>query len=67
MPVIAASLMTNLLKDNAKVESIDYSTEFDNLFNRMYIFWKLYSDEQMSTDLIRYISGLAKVAYQGQN
>lgn len=67
MPVIAASLMTNLLKDNAKVESTDYSTEFDNLFNRMYIFWKLYSDEQMSTDLIRYISGLAKVAYQGQN
>ena len=28
--------------------------------------WKLFNDEQMSTDLIRYIQGLAKVAYQRQ-
>ena len=31
MPINAPSLMTNPLKDAAKVESIDYSAEFDNL------------------------------------
>ena len=29
MPINAPSLMTNLLKDAAKVESIDYSAEFE--------------------------------------
>ena len=55
MPNNASSLMTNLLKDAAKVESIDYSAEFDNLYTRMDNLWKLFNDEQMSTDLIRYI------------
>ena len=66
MPINAPSLMTNLLKDAAKVESIDYSAEFDNLYTRMDNLWKLFNDEQMSTDLRRYIPGLAKVAYQRQ-
>ena len=66
MPIIAPRLMTNPLKDAAKVESIDYSAEFDNLYTRMDNLWKLFNDEQMSTDLIRYIPGLAKVAYQRQ-
>ena len=58
--------MTNLLKDAAKVESIDYSVEFDNLNTRMDNFWKLYNDGQMSADLVRYLPGLVKAAYQGQ-
>ena len=29
-------------------------------------FWKRYNDGQMLADLIRYIPGLAKLAYQGQ-
>ena len=66
MPINAPSLMTNTLKDAAKVESIDYSTEFDNLYTRMDNFWKLYNDEQMSADLVRYLPGLAKAAYQEQ-
>ena len=66
MLINAPSRMTNLLKNAAKVESIDYSAEFNNLYTRMDNLWKLFNDEQMSTDLIRYIPGLAKVAYQRQ-
>ena len=58
--------MTNLLKDAAKVESIDYSVESDNLNTRMDNFWKLYNDGQMSADLVRYLPGLVKAVYQGQ-
>ena len=60
MPINAPSLMTNLLKNAAKVESIDYSAKFDNLYARMDNFWKLLND------LIRYLPGLVKAAYQGQ-
>ena len=35
MPIIAPRLMTNPLKDAAKVESIDYSAEFDKLYTGM--------------------------------
>ena len=66
MPISAASLMKNPLKDAVKVESIDYSAEFDNLYTRMDSFWKLYNDGQMSADLVRYFPGLAKATYQGQ-
>ena len=65
-PINAPSLMTNPLKDAAKVESIDYSGEFDNLYTRMDNFWKPYNFGQMSTDLVRHLPGLAKAAYQGQ-
>ena len=66
MPINAPSLITNLLKGAAKVESIDYSAEFDNLFTRIDNFWKLYNDGQMSANLVIYLPGLAKAAYQGQ-
>ena len=66
MPINAPSLITNLLKGAAKIESNDYSAEFDNLYTRMGNFWKLYNDGQMSANLVRYLPGLAKVAYQGQ-
>ena len=35
MPINAPSLMTNPLRDGAKVESIDYSAKFDKLYTRM--------------------------------
>ena len=66
MPINAPSLMTNPLRDGAKVESIDYSAKFDKLYTRMDNFQKLYNDGEMSADLKRYIPGLAEVAYQGQ-
>ena len=66
MPNNAPSLATNPLKDAVKVESIDYSAEFDNLYIRMDNFWKSYNDGQMSADLARYLRGLAKPVYQGQ-
>ena len=66
MTINAPSLMTNLLKDAAKVESIDYSAEFDNLYTRMENFWKLYNYGQMSADLVRYLTGLVKTAHQVQ-
>ena len=52
MPINAPSLINNLLKGAAKVESIDYSAEFDNLFTRIDNFWKLYNDGQMSANLV---------------
>ena len=42
MPINAPSFITNLLKDAAKVESIDYSAEFDNLYTRME--WTIYGN-----------------------
>ena len=66
MPINAPSLMTNLLKNAAKVESIDYSAKFDNLYARMDNFSKLINDGQMSADLVRYLPGLVRAAYQGQ-
>ena len=66
MAINAPSLMSNVLKHAAKVEPIDYSAEFDKLYTRMDNFWKLYNDGQMSADLVRYLPGLVKAAYQGQ-
>ena len=62
MPIIAPRLMTNPLKDAAKVESIDYSAEVDKLYTGTDNFWKLYHDGQISTDLIIYIPGLPRFA-----
>ena len=66
IPINAPSLMTNSLKDAAKVESFAYSAEFDNSYTRMENFWKTYNDGQKSADSVRYLAGLAKAAHQGQ-
>ena len=66
MPINAPSLMTSLLKDPAKLKSIDYSAELETLCTRMENFWKLYNDGQMSADSVRYLPGLPKAAHQGQ-
>ena len=66
IPINAPSVMTNLLKDAAKVESTDYLAKFDNLYTRMDNFLKLYNDGQMTANFVRYLPGLAKAVYQGQ-
>ena len=42
MPVTPQALTLNLLKEAAKVDEIDYSADFDNLFSKMDDFDKFF-------------------------
>ena len=66
MPISMPSLVTNPLKDAAKVDAVDYTSEFESLYSRMEDFYKLYDKGEMAYSMITYIPGLAKIAYQGQ-
>ena len=66
MPVTPQALTLNPLKDAAKVDEIDYSVDFDNLFSKMDDFDKFFRNGKISYNMLKYIPGLAKAAYQGQ-
>ena len=56
----------NPLKDAMKAESIDYSTDVNNMINKIENLEKLYETSKMDFNLIRYIPGLTNIAYLGQ-
>ena len=66
MPVLPQPLSLNPLKDMAKADKVDYSTDFDNLYSKMDDFDKFFRTGKVSYNMLRYIPGLAKVGYQGQ-
>ena len=66
MPVTPQALTLNPLKDAAKVDKIDYSADFDNLSSKMDDFHKFFKNGKISYNMLKYIPGLAKAAYQGQ-
>ena len=66
MPVLPQSLSLNPLKDMAKVNKVDYSADFDNVYSKMDDFDKFFKTGKVSYNTLRYIPSLAKVGYQGQ-
>ena len=66
MPVLPQPLKLNPLKDIAKVDEVDYSADFDNLYSKMDDFDKFFRTGKVSYNILRYIPSLAKVGYQGQ-
>ena len=65
--LVAPQLLTlNPLKHKAQVDEIDYSADFDNLYSIMGDFDKFAKTGKLSYNMIKYIPGLAKIAYQGQ-
>ena len=66
MPILPQPPALNPLKDTAKVETIDYTADFENLFTRLNSIEKFIHTGRSKNDLIRYILGRTKPAYQGQ-
>lgn len=66
MPVTPQALTLNPLKDAEKVDEIDYSADFDNLFFKMDDFDKFFRNGKISCNMLKCIPGLAKAASQGQ-
>ena len=66
MPVTPQGITLNSLKDAAKADEIDYSVDFDNLFSKMDYFDKFFRNGKISYNVLKYIPGFAKAAYQGQ-
>ena len=66
MAILPQPLLLNPLKDSAKVEAVDYSADFQNLYSGVDDFIKLYDEGQLPYNMVRYIPGLTKLTYQGQ-
>ena len=66
MPALSRPLSLNLFKDSAKVETMDYYSDFRNLYSKLDNFMDLYDRGQSVVDIIRHIPGLTKIVYQGQ-
>ena len=66
MPILSQPPALNPLKDAAKVETIDYTADFENLFTCLDSIEKFIHTGRSKNDLIRYIPGITKPAYQGQ-
>lgn len=66
MPVTPQALTLNPLKDAEKVDEIDYSADFDNLFFKMDDFDKFFRNGKISHNMLKCTPGLAKAASQGQ-
>ena len=66
MSVTPQPLALNLLKDVLKVDKINFTADFDNLFSRMDNFHKFFKTGKISYNMVRYIPGMAKAAYHGQ-
>ena len=56
----------NLLKNVAKVSSIDNTSDLQDVFIKTDKLQKLWDDASMNYDLIRYLPGMAKISRQGQ-
>ena len=66
MPVTPDALTLNALKDATKVDEIDCTADFDNLFSKMDDFDKFFRNGKISYNMLKYIPGLVKAANQGQ-
>ena len=66
MVILPPALALNPMKDAAKVETIDYTADFENLFGRFEAYTKFCNTGKTKNDLLRYIPGLTKPAHQGQ-
>ena len=56
----------NPIKDVAGVSSIDFSADVDNLIEKLDKLSTLYNSGRMDKDVMKYITGMAPVNYQGQ-
>ena len=65
MLILPPAPALNPMKD-AKVEAIDYTADFENLFGQIDAYTKFYNTGKTKNDLVRYIPGLTKPAHQGQ-
>ena len=66
IPILPQPPTLNPLKDAAKVEAIDYTADFENLFTCLDSIEKFIHTGRSKNDLIRYIPGITKPAHQGQ-
>ena len=66
VPILPLAPTLNLMKDAAKVEAIDYTADFENLFGRFDAYTKFYNTGKVKNDLVTYIPGLTKPAHQGK-
>ena len=66
MPILPPAPTLNLMKDAAKVEAIDYTADFENLFGWFDAYTKFYNTGKTKNDLVRYIPGLTKPGHQVQ-
>ena len=66
MVILPPALALNPMKDAAKVETIDYTADFENLFGRFEAYTKFCNTGKTKNDLLRYIPGLTKPSHQGQ-
>ena len=55
------------LQDATGVDSVDFSADFDNLLKKLDKLSDLYEKGRIDSDLLRYIPGMSKIMYQGQN
>ena len=62
MPVTSQPLALNPLDDMVQVDKIDYSVDFDNLYSRMDDFDKFFKTVKISYNMLKYMSGLEKIA-----
>ena len=51
--------------DSRRIDEIDYSADFENLFSKMDDFNKFFKNGKISYNMLKYVPGLAKAAYQG--
>ena len=66
MLLMPQPLTLNPWKDMVEIDEVDYLADFDNLYLRMDDFDKFFNRGKISYNMIKYIPGLAKIAYQGQ-
>ena len=66
IPILPQRPALNPLKDAAKIEAIDYTADFENLFTRLDSIEKFIHTGRSKTDLIRYIPEITKLAHQDQ-
>ena len=66
IPIFPPAPALNPIKDAAKVEAINYTAEFENLFGQFNAYPKFYNTDKTKNNLVKYIPGLTKPVHQGQ-
>ena len=66
MLVLPQLLALNPLKDMPKLDEVNYTADFDNLYSKMNDFETFFKSGEICYSMLRYIPGLAKIGSQGQ-
>ena len=66
MLLMPQPLTLNPWKDMVEIDEVDSLADFDNFYLRMDDFDKFFNRGKISYNMLKYIPGLAKIAYQGQ-